>query len=688
MTEIVVNPAPGVNLSESYYAAGKNVAYVAEGAAYRQGQNRWDSAYNVEWQAGYPQKIAGWSAVSQTALTGIPRDVAVWRDHLGQARIGVGTSTHLYYISGATVNDISPLRVIKTGTLTNAIATNINSTAVVITDAGAQLSVGDWVYLSAASAVGGVALLGWYYVSAVSAGVNYTITVGTAATGTAGPAGGTISYSYPRINLTNPFTTTNGSATVTVTHTAHGANVGDYVIFSGGSSVAGLTIVGEFAVASVVDADNYTITAASTANANASGGGTVSVIYLVPLQQTSVSASVGYGTGAYGAGAYSASGASTTVVLTNGWTLSAYGNQLLACPVGGTIYVYNPVYGGRAYPLLNAPTSINAMFVTPERFVVAVGLNNAMQIAWADQTDYTVWTTTATNTALTSRTLVGGSVLVGGISVRPGQSLLFSDRTVFTMTYTATSQFIYQTQAAGDNCGLVAPNAVCAESGNAYWMSDQDFFVWNGSVNALQTDDIRAAVFGSGMINRQQLAKCTAVLNRAKRQVRFYYPNGSATENNVGMIFQFDQQNCWAPLNFGRTAGTDALLLATPVSADTSGLVYFDETGVDANGAALPYYLQLAFMDISNGDRNVDVMGFTPDFLYLSGNPQLTILTQYYPSQAITTDGPYVMDTATTRQDLRSDGKLFSFALYDNELGSNFRLGLPRIDAQPAGARR
>ena len=681
---VPVSAAPGVCFSETNYAVGKNAAYVSEGNTFRQGGGRWSNGYNVEFVAGFPQKIAGWVAASASTTTGIPRAEAQWRGSDGTPRTAIGTETHLYSLAGSTLTDITPLRTIASGNLTNAITTTINSTLVAVADSGQNLANGDWVYLSAGAAVGGVTLNGWYQVSSRS-GSGYNVTVPTAAGSSAGPAGGTIAYQYPRVTVSNPFTTTSGSATVKVTHSAHGAAAGNYVTFSGASAVGGLTISGEYAIASIIDANNYNITAGGVAGSSAGpGGGSVSVIYDIQVQQIAFTGGVGYGQGAYGVGAYGY-GQTAVAYLTNGWTLANYGYLMLAAPVGGTIYVYNPVAGGRAYPLLNAPASMNAMFVTPERFVVALGINgNPMQMAWCDQNDFTVWTTTATNTANSGRTLLGGNYLVGGVALRNGASLVFSDRNVFEMTYTG-NQEVYNTSNVGDNCGLVSPTAVVAEGGVAYWMSDQDFWTWNGAASALPSDDVRAYVFQTNL-NRQFISKCTAQMNRAKRQVRFFYPGQTSTENSLGMVLHVDE-NCWSPLAFGRSCGIDAVLLNTPMSADATGTIYNDETGTDANGSALPTYLELGSLDLQNGDRNVDVVGFVPDFQTLTGTATFYSLTKYYPSQTANAQGPFYLTSTSTRQDLRGDGKLFAFKIQQNDIGATFRLGLPRIDTSPAGVR-
>lgn len=681
-----IAPPPGICLSASSYAVGKDLAFVSSGAgAYRQGQGRWGGGMNVEFIAGFPQKIAGWSQASATLATGIPRAEQPWRDNIGDIRVAIGTTTHLYYMLAGVITDITPLRTISLGTLTNPITTTANDPLVSIADSTQRLVNGDWVFLSAASSVGGLTLDNWYQVSSRT-GTGYQVTVPVPPTSSAGPGGGAVTFQYPRVTLSNPFTTTTGSATVTVTHANDGAQAGNYVDFSGASSVGGLVLNGEYEIVSIIDSGHYTITAASAATGNATGGGSVSVTYDIQVEQANASTGIGYGQGNYGQGNYGV-GLVTAPVLADGWTLAAYGSQMLAAPIGGTIYVFDPAFGGRAYPLLNAPATLLAMFVTPERFVVALGINgNLLEMAWCDQQDYTDWTTLPTNTANSGRTLIGGSYFVGGIGVRDGVSLIWTDNCVFNMNYTGDAE-VYATPQIGDNCGLVSPWAVCVEGQIAYWISDQDFWSWNGGVSVLPSDDIRTSVFGTGNINRQFLNKCAAVLNRAKRQVRFWYPDSSAMENNVGVIYHYDQQ-CWGLLGFGKSCGADAELLPVPVSGDIAGTIYYDETGVDANGAALFTSITMGELDLSNGDRNADLFGFIPDFQTLSGPMDLTINTVYFAPALPLSFGPYTITQSGQRQDLRADGKAFSFTLAQNAVGASFRLGVPRLDVSPAGARR
>ena len=78
-------------------------------------------------------------------------------------------------------------------------------------------------------------------------------------------------------NLTNPFVTTSGSPIVTVTDTAHGAKVGDFVTFSNAAAVGGLDMNAEFEITSVTSASVYTVTHSSNASSGATGGGSSTV---------------------------------------------------------------------------------------------------------------------------------------------------------------------------------------------------------------------------------------------------------------------------------------------------------------------------------------------------------------------------------------------------------------------------
>src|SRR5581483_11794850 len=220
------------------------------------------------------------------------------------------------------------------------------------------------------------------------------------------------------------------------------------------------------------------------------------------------------------------------------------------------------------------------------------------------------------------------------------------------------------------------------------WMSPSDLWMWNGAVQPLPTDDIRDFVFKN--LNLSQAYKFCAGTNIAKKQVIFFYVSAAGTEIDSYLIYHTDQ-NCFSTGTvLKRTSWIDRGLFSYPQSVDASGFIYNQDSGVDSNGNAIDSYIVLSPLDISNGDRNMDIFTLIPDFKRQTGNVSFSVTTQTYPQDNAVTNGPYTIaaDGSTPRIDVRIGAKLAGAKIESNVVGGDWRLGLPRIEAQPAGGRR
>ena len=103
------------------------------------------------------------------------------------------------------------------------------------------------------------------------------------------------------VTLNNPFATTYNSPIVTVTDVDHGAITGDFVTFSGATTVGGLNLNNEYQI-TYVDSNTYTITASANASATvaAGGGASVSAEYQINNGTNIGSYQVGWGAGLWG----------------------------------------------------------------------------------------------------------------------------------------------------------------------------------------------------------------------------------------------------------------------------------------------------------------------------------------------------------------------------------------------------
>lgn len=137
---------------------------------------------------------------------------------------------------------------------------------------------------------------------------------------------------------TDPFTG-NGTTTVTVNDTSHGAATGDFVTFSGVTGTYASILNAEFQI-TVVGANSYTITTSSAVAAGVTGGSAVVAAYQLNTGPSYAAPLVGWGAGTWGAGTWGFGG--TTITALRLWSQQNYGENLVFGPRGGGIYYWKP----------------------------------------------------------------------------------------------------------------------------------------------------------------------------------------------------------------------------------------------------------------------------------------------------------------------------------------------------------
>lgn len=636
--------------------------------------------------AGFAEKMGGYTAALSSTLTGVCRNIKVWRDNDEVVRAAFATHSKLFTLAQGVLTDVTPFRSRVAGTLVNELTTTIASVTVSVHHIAHVQKVGDWVTLTAGATIGGLTIAGNYLIQTVPDANHYTITATSAAAASVAGAGGTTTYTYYRLLLgADPIATTSGSAVVDITDANSLCVEGDTVIFDGAAAVGGITLSGAYTIISATTA-GYSVRAGSNAAATTTGGGAaVTIENELGVGLTDTIAGQGYGVGTYGSGTYGTPRTTSVTLMLRAWSLANYGEWLLANPRGGGLYVWDPNVGGRAIGLYNAPTQMLAFFVTTERYIVALGKDgDALNIGWPDQLDPTAWTSTLTNTANSSRKIAGGNFIISGGEVRNQTSLIWTDTAAFLHQW-RPDDYVFSTNKLGDNCGLFGPNAFAVEGETAYWVSDGQFRFWNGGMDVLPSDDIREYFFSR--VDRGQAAKVVMGSLASFNELIVLYQATGETEISDYLLYNI-RDKTWATGTLSRTAWVDKSLFDNPMAADASGNVWNHESGLDGNGAAIEAYVVAAPMDVDDGEENLDIMGFLPDLERQTGSLSLYVLTRQRSVDAPTSDGPYTLDTAGTAVDLRSSGKMAGFKLDSNAVGGDFRLGICRVDVQTAGTRR
>jgi hypothetical protein len=130
------------------------------------------------------------------------------------------------------------------------------------------------------------------------------------------------------------FSATNTSATIAVEATAHGTNTGDFVTFSGASSLGGnitADVLNQNYEITKIDDNNYNVTASVTANASDTGNGGASIegTYEIPIGNGTVSYGYGWGVSTWGRLGWGSGALKPIILPLTVWFFDNFDNDLI-----------------------------------------------------------------------------------------------------------------------------------------------------------------------------------------------------------------------------------------------------------------------------------------------------------------------------------------------------------------------
>lgn len=643
----------------------------------------WSQTQLVRFFGSLLQKLGGWQRLTSTPLIGICRGMLAWADLNGVPYIMLGTNSNLEVYYGGQLYDVTPIR--RTSNLANSLSTTSSSNVVKITDTLNGVNVGDTVDIVTYAAVGGLLLQGQYTVVTVIDVNNYTINTLTNATSTVSAGGNT-----------SQFTTTFGSGTVLVTLPNHGFATGAVYTVHVSTTVGGLTIFGPYIV-TVLTANTFDITATGSATSSTSGyenSDQIQYQYLIASGLPSAVVAAGYGEGGYGLGPYGQGGTSGAQIPLRQWSMLNFGQDWVGCPTNGAIYLWNPTNGEVNNPAIlmsnNAPPMNTGIFLAmPQQQIVAFGAYDAvnmyqdpMLIRWCDVGDFTDWTASTTNQAGSFR-LPRGSKIVGGLQ-GPQFGILWTDLGVWQMQYIGFP-LVYGFNEIASGCGLIAMRAAGVLAGNVYWMSQNEFFVANGTTVQVLPCTVWDIVFRN--LNTFQKDKITCAVNSYFNEVAWYFPSLSGSGENDTYVKYNVVDQAWDYGTLARTAWFDQSVYGSPMGTDTSGLIQQHETSPDADGIAMLPSATTGWFKMSDGSLYMFIERLIGDFIYAGGATlQVTVQMVNYPNDTPRST-TFSVTNGTPYNIVRLRGRLARITVASSDLGSFWRLGEILTLIAPAGKR-
>lgn len=681
----------------------------------------WFDCDKVRFRSGYPEKIGGWDAISYTTFQGTCRSLWNWITLKQYNLMGVGTELKFYVENGGTYYDITPIRV--TTTLTNPFTATNGSTTINVYAPAHGAITGDFVTFSGAVSLGGnitAAVLNQEYQITYIDSDNYSITTTVAANSSdTGNGGASVSAAYQINNGTNYGTFQTGwgaglwgGVVPNVGLTQLNGSIDNIVTTITVDSTAAFTATGTLAI----DSELITYTGKTPTTFTGCTRGVSGTTAASHLDNAYV----------YDAATYSGWGQSvstTTNTQLRLWSQSNFGEDLLFNPRGGALYLWQPGSGlfpsfgtrGTLVSGTDVPSQINEVLVSDStRIVIAFGCNDygaygttdidPMLIRWTAQESYTDWTPSATNQAGSYR-LSHGSQIVGALQTRQ-EINVWTDSAIYAMQYLGPP-FVWGFTLLADNISIVSPNAMATASGVTYWMGTDKFYVYSGRVETLPCA-VRAFIYED--INRSQFSQIFSGTNEGYSEVWWFYCSANSNVIDRYVIFNY-LDRVWYYGTMGRTAWLDTPLREYPTAATTGNLLVYHEAAVDDGTTNPPSpinaYIQSSDFDIGDGHNYGFIWRMLPDITFdgsttpspLHPTVTFTMRPRQNPgssygtalSPTVTTSQSYAGQQVYNVQQFteivytRVRGRQLAFKIESNSIGTQWQLGVPRLDVRPDG---
>ena len=688
-----------------------------EGTDYSNEGGWWDGD-KIRFRSGFPEKIGGWTQVSNSQYLGVCRSIWIWLDGdagAGNTYIGLGTNIKYYIYFGGVYNDITP--IVQTDILTNPFTTNYggNAYSVLVTDGTYNPGVGDYVFFSGASAVGGVTIAGDYAVTSVVSGTTYTITITSPATSATGGGTVTAQYEYPTgLNVYSIGTGWGAGPWSRGTWgSSYSSGIGqqlrlwstdnygaDLVIAPRGGPIfywADSTGVGtraqylsSLANATTAASDNATFSGSATSITVSSAVAPNLYPYMV-ITGTNIPAGTkiasSYITGA------------TTVPITTTTT-------------GASSGTYTFSYAGSFVPSATYQVITSAI----QEFVIAFGSNsynpnnaatafNPLLVRWSDQANAYQWIPELTNQS-GEYLLTNGSYIMGARATRQ-EILVWTDSCLYSMQYLG-APYVWGFQVLMDNISIMSPNSMITINNVTYWMGRDRFYMYSGRVEVLPCS-LRQYIFAD--INENQAYQVFAGANEAFNEVWWFYVSQSSSNTVVDKYVIYNYlDRVWYYGTMARSAWMQTGTQPYPVAADYNGRLLYHENGCDdlSTSATLPIdsYVQSSDFDIGDGHNFGFVWRILPDVNFngsTTNQPSVTMTVkprensgtpygaadnpQVQSAQNYTTVPEYTIQQFDGQVYTRLRGRQMSFRIESTGVGVAWQLGSPRIDIRPDGRR-
>ena len=703
-------------------------------------EGRWVDGDNVRFRYGEPEKIGGWSALTENTIVGAARAQHVWSNTDGKKFAAIGTDKVLIIYYAGAFYDVTPLETDNFSTGASITTTNGSATVTITTSASHNLEVGELTTFANAasftSANTDYTAADFddqvFEVQSVPTITTFTITMPSAESKSGVTTDGSLDVRpYEPVGPLNQTfgygwgTYLWGGRTVAqVTTTMNNGGA----LLVGGSSVT-LTSATNFPTSGTIRIGSEDITY-SGKNSNELTGlgrganGTTPAEHSDGSTVTNISDYVGWG---------DASTSSNVTIDPANWSLDNYGNLLIATVHNGRTFTWDAsatnALTTRATIGTGMPTrSVMTMVSDRDRHLFHLGTETTigtpstqdkMFIRFSDQESLTDYAPTSTNTAGTFR-LDDGTQIIGAIKGKD-YIIVLTDTASYIVQFVGPP-FTFSLLKVGSNNGMIGQHAGIFANGAVYWMGKTGgFYVYDGTVKSLPclVEDFVFTTNGNNPgINYTSGQLVYAGINELYSEINWFYATANSQVVNRCVTYNF-AENVWTTSTLDRTTWVGSTVYEQPYATDYessitptfptvngvsagASIYYQHEIGVnqvntDQSSTAIPAFIKSGEFDLNgnsgvtgDGDFLMSISRFLPDFKRISGNAKVTIFLNSFAQGSVAASsplGPFTISSSTTKVNTRARARFAAVQIENESLDESWRYGTFRFDVRVDGRR-
>ena len=478
-----------------------------------------------------------------------------------------------------------------------------------------------------------------------------------------------------------------------------------------------------YEIDSIIDANNYQISATATASAsdNGNGGNATTGSYEVPVGNGTLVFGYGGDTYTWGRLGWGSGSLQPVVLPLTVWFFDNFDNDLIMnvnTDDKGAVFYWergsatDPTasLGTRAVKLSsrsnakNVPAEVGQIMVASNnRHLLAFGATpfsglsqaedsgtfDPLLIRFANQDEPENFRPETTNSAGFLK-VSSGTRIVAAARTRE-EILVFTDMSVHTLQFLGTSD-VFGLQELETNISIASARSVISATNVLFWMGSDKFYIYNGRIDTLPCT-LRDHVFDN--INFDALRYVYAGTIEAYNEVWWFYPSANSNINDSYVVYNY-KDNLWFYGSLNRSAWLDANLRQFPQSIE-SEKIYDHERGVDADGSAMTSFITSSDFDIADGEKFTLVRRILPDLDFTGSNAvepsvKMTVTPRDFSgSPHRTEEDKNVIETSvgvySNQIFLRARARQIGFKITSDTLGTTWKLGSPRLDGRPDGRR-